>query len=504
VQFLELLRQELRLRLDHAEGGSLLRVFALDMAHLIPLARRELLGIRFDVTLAQTQISAADEDMSRLDSQLVSILGRVNFTSPVEVKNAFKEKLGIDLTSTAKTALRPLMENCEAARLLRGWRKARALKAELQRLLEHVHPDGRLYPQLDSLGSDTGRIISSRPTLNNLSVDTGKRACILPDSPDDMIINPDFSREEPTIFAVEFKVKRLLDDINAGRDIYQGFAAEIYKDLTVGALSEGQLVVGKTHFLAIGYGEKPQALIRSAWEKEGRIMSEEEANRIFRAHMTCYPEIHEAIRRERHAARLGKIRFGLSKLGRRRLLLAYRQKPTASFISSELTKAKLRFFGSIPVASRTEKLAKSSPPEGKSSRLTARSEQKGQEILAAREQWIKWEEEALPEALRRIAELWAVKEKYRVIWAAQILAINFKIQAGGSDVLRWVEIKLEERLPASARVIFSNHDEVLVSCPRDLKSEVAEIIRATMCKGLSTLYPGVNVVAKVQFGNTWQ
>jgi hypothetical protein len=173
------------------------------------------------------------------------------------------------------------------------------------------------------------------------------------------------------------------------------------------------------------------------------------------------------VRRARISARQGRIRFGVSKLGRRRLLRPYRQESTASFVSSELTGAKIKFFGSVPAATRTERLANSPPPsEGRTPPQKAIVEEKAQAILAAREQWTKWAGDILPATMLSILERWAGKEKWRVSWDAQSLAINFKIQAGGSDVLRTVEIELEQRLPAPARVIFSNHDEAVVSCPK--------------------------------------
>jgi DNA polymerase I-like protein with 3'-5' exonuclease and polymerase domains len=388
--------------------------------------------------------------------------------------------------------------------LLRAWRTNEALRKELTRLVKLVHPDGRLYPDLDSLGTETGRIVSSKPTLNNLSVESGIRACILPDTPGDIIINPDFSREEPTIFAVEFKVKRLLEDINSGRDIYRSFAAEIYPDIAPESLSSVQLALGKANFLGIGYGEKPDRLIKNAWEKDGILITNEEADRIYKAHQKYAPEIHEAIRQARYAAYHGKIRYGQSKLGRRRLLFPYRDIPTASFLSKQITDEKKRFFGSVAAASKIERLAKAGdPPEGKSPSAKAKALARMAEIQFAREKWSAWEAGA-PSREERNNAVWISRERYRVVWDAQTLAINFKIQAGGSDVLRAVEIKLEERLPAPARVIFSNHDEVVVSCPREMREEVSEIIRSTMCECLSADYSGVKVMVKVDSADTWQ
>jgi hypothetical protein len=163
VHFLELLRQELNRLMDCAEGGSLLRVFSRDMEHLIPLARRELLGIRFDLVLANTMLGAVDDEDARLRKRLFELLGIENLTSSQVVKTAFKERLGIDLSATNKEVMKPLMETCEAAGLLRAWRTNEALRKELTRLLKLVHSDGRLYPDLETHSQQSfGRVWNTR------------------------------------------------------------------------------------------------------------------------------------------------------------------------------------------------------------------------------------------------------------------------------------------------------------------------------------------------------
>src|SRR5215510_1880316 len=75
------------------------------------------------------------------------------------------------------------------------------------------------------------------------------------------------------------------------------------------------------------------------------------------------------------------------------------------------------------------------------------------------------ETEILPTLEPKIMWAWESFEAWRVSWDAQQLQINFRIQAGGSDVLRRAEILVDARLLDGARLLLSNHDEICVSCP---------------------------------------
>jgi DNA polymerase I-like protein with 3'-5' exonuclease and polymerase domains len=352
-------------------------------------------------------------------------------------------------------------------------------------------------------GTETGRILTTKPTLNNLSVDTGVRSCILADQPGYVVVRNDFSREEPTICAVEFEVENLRADIVNGRDIYRGFATAIF-EVAYDQVSDEQLAIGKPNFLGVTYGEQVGGLIASA-AKEGRILTEETAAKIIEGFDTRYPEIRAAINQARSAARKRIIRYGKSRLGRRRLLLRCRAEPTQEFLNGALRKAKINFFGSVPLATRAAQLAvKANPPPGKSASARVKNAARAEAIQKARQQWAQWEAEILPGVKTQIAEAWNRKESGREFWDAQQLSINFRIQAGGSDVIRLSEITIDSRLPADCRIMLSNHDEAVVSCPREKAEEVKKIVQESMHEAFSLLYPGVPIRSEPEISETWK
>jgi DNA polymerase I-like protein with 3'-5' exonuclease and polymerase domains len=505
VEFLDLLRQELRRLMDCAEGGSLLAVFDLDMRYLPILSEREGHGIRFDVEFGRALVADATNTATAAESRLLELFGqpKVLLTSHPQVKKALARLLGEEIQDTSADTLKNLSARCEAARLLLDYRKAKAILTQMEGLLESVHDDGRIYPSFNMGGTETGRILSTKPTLNNLSVDTGVRSCILPDHPSYAVVKNDFSREEPTITAVEFNVANLIDDIVNGRDLYRGFAGSIF-GVAYEEVSDEQLAIGKPNFLGVTYGEQVRGLIASA-AKEGRALTEEMAAKIIEGFDTRYPEIRAAWNQARSAARKRIIRYGKTRLGRRRLLLRCRAEPTLEFLNGALRRAKINFFGSVPLATRTAQLAiKADPPPGKSASARVKNAARAETIQKARAQWAQWETEILPQVKEQIAEAWNKKELWRECWEAQQLQINYKIQSGGSDVIRLAEILIDSRLPAECRIMLSNHDEAVVSCPREKAGEVKKIVQEAMHEAFSILYPDIPIKSEPEISDTWK
>jgi DNA polymerase I-like protein with 3'-5' exonuclease and polymerase domains len=504
VELLALLRQELRRLLDCAEGGSLLPVFDLDMRYLSILSEREGHGVRFDVDFGHVLVTDATNTAISAERRLHEIFGaKVLLSSPAQVKKALEGVLGEEVPDTSADTLKALSARCEAAGLLISHRKAASILTQMGGLLEFVHDDGRIYPSFNMGGTETGRILSTKPTLNNLSVDTGVRSCILPDEPGYIVIKNDFSREEPTIVAAEFKPANLIADLLAGRDIYRGLATSIF-NIEYEQVSEKQLDKGKGNFLGLTYGESVAGLIASA-AKEGRTLTEEEAIQIIEGFDTRYPEIRTAINQAKRNARRRIIRYGKSRLGRRRLLLRCRAEPTKEFLNAAVSKAKKDFFGSVPRATRASKLAlKPDPPAGKSPSAQVKNAARAEEIRNARKQWAQWGAEILPRVMDHVAEAWAHKESWRECWDAQQLQVNFRIQAGGSDVIRLSEILIDSRLDSDCRIMFSNHDETVISCPREKAEAVKRVVQDAMHEAFNQLYPGVPITSKPEDSDTWK
>ena len=116
----------------------------------------------------------------------------------------------------------------------------------------------------------------------------------------------------------------------------------------------------------------------------------------------------------------------------------------------------------------------------------------------------RWEAEILPRVKEQIAEAWNKKELWRECWEAQQLQINYKIQSGGSDVIRLAEILIDSQLPVDCRIMLSNHDEAVVSCPREKAEQVKRIVQEAMHEAFSILYPDIPIKSEPEISDTWK
>jgi DNA polymerase I-like protein with 3'-5' exonuclease and polymerase domains len=311
-----------------------------------------------------------------------------------------------------------------------------------------------------------------------------------------------FQREEPRIAADVFNVKALLDDFHSGRDMYRGFAAAIF-EIDPEKVTPEQIITGKPNFLGRTYGEGPETLQKEA-AIAGHDLSDDLAQQICDAFDRTYPEIHEAWNQAKRDAGKGRITYGKSRYGRRRLLLPYRDEPTKGFTDRILNPALEEFFGSIKEVTKCRKLAaKPNPPEGKSESAKIKNTYRRSQIAEARLKWAEWETHLLAVHTDRIAKAWKKYEKRHVNWDAQQLDINFKIQDGASDVIRKAEILIDQRLQEESSILLSNHDEICVSCPKAKAAAIQKLVQDAMHEAFSFFYPAVPIVSDLEIHDTW-
>lgn len=141
-------------------------------------------------------------------------------------QQALKElhRLGYtNLKSTKEDFLKPIFDECEFVRDLlefRGLSKAMSTYGESW-LSSHVEPDGRVYSNFHVCGAATGRTSSSEPNLQNIPVRDGPdfRKCFVAGE-GNILIDADWSAQEPRIAAYLSQDEKLIEIFNSGKDVY--------------------------------------------------------------------------------------------------------------------------------------------------------------------------------------------------------------------------------------------------------------------------------------------
>lgn len=166
----------------------------------------------------------------------------INWNSSKQVVPLF-ELLGINCTTVdKKTKLRtksadikliePQKARCSIIEPYIEFKKTGQLvKAFGEKFLKLINPvSGRIHADFYQLGTDTGRLSSSNPNLQNLPHDEITRACFVAE-PGNQWISVDYSGQESFLMASIANDKAMLDElINGSKDMHALTAKMVFKD----------------------------------------------------------------------------------------------------------------------------------------------------------------------------------------------------------------------------------------------------------------------------------
>ena len=88
-------------------------------------------------------------------------------------------------------------------------------------------------------------------------------------------------------------------------------------------------------------------------------------------------------------------------------------------------------------------------------------------------------------------------------WERFTALVNTPVQGGTADGMKHALILIDQRLPKSARIVSTVHDEVVVECHEDTAEQCREIITTAMVEAMATLFPEVPVEVEANICTTW-
>jgi DNA polymerase-1 len=88
-------------------------------------------------------------------------------------------------------------------------------------------------------------------------------------------------------------------------------------------------------------------------------------------------------------------------------------------------------------------------------------------------------------------------------WERFTALVNTPVQGGTADGMKHALILIHERLPKSARLVSTVHDEVVVECREESANECREIITTAMVEAMAALFPEVPVEVEANICTTW-
>ena len=305
---------------------ELLELFRnIEMPLVTVLADMELDGIKLNTKAFKELSLELENRLIGLIEDIYSYSGcQFNINSPKQLREILFEKLKLPVVKKTKTGpstdeevLRALAPRHKLPALLLEYRQLTKLKNTYIDTLPDMQnfKTGRVHASFNQTGTETGRLSSSNPNLQNLPVktDVGKkiRQAIIPYDDQSVIVSCDYSQIELRILAHICKDEALIEAFRQDKDIHRITAALIY-GIEENEVTDTMREVAKRVNFGIVYGLTSYGLCRDLG------ISVDEAQRFIDAYFLRYPAVKAYIQEQIEKAE-GQG-FVTTILGRRRYL----------------------------------------------------------------------------------------------------------------------------------------------------------------------------------------
>ncbi len=289
------------------------------------LSRMEITGIKIDASFLKKLSGELDKRLDKLISGIYEQSNcEFNINSPKQLREILFEKLKLPVVKKTKTGpstdeevLTALADLHKLPAMLLDYRQLVKLKFTYIDVLPELidHKTERVHTSFNQAVTETGRLSSSNPNLQNIPIKTelgsSIRKAIIAFSTDSYLLSCDYSQMELRILAHVSKDKTLLEAFKLNKDIHRITASLIYgvkEDVVEGPMRE----IAKRINFGIIYGLSAYGLSRNL-----RIR-QEEAQGFIDAYFLRYPGVKEYI--ENQIKKTEEDGFVTTILGRRRYL----------------------------------------------------------------------------------------------------------------------------------------------------------------------------------------
>ena len=291
------------------------------------LLRMERTGVRIDGTALRRVRQEIEGELVRLEQAIREYTGAgVNLASPKQMGEFLFGRLNLDPTvrrtargqfPTNEELLLKLRDKHPVVDLFLDWRACIKLKnTYVDRLPDHVDPaDGRIHTTFNQTFTDTGRLSSSDPNLQNIPVRSERgqriRAAFVARGPGWKLLSADYSQVELRLMAAMSGDTRMIDAFRRGEDIHAQTASVVF-GVPLEAVTPRQRSHCKMVNFGIIYGI-------SSFGLASRLrIPRKEAQTLIDAYFAQYPAVHAYMGRTVDEARAHG--YAQTLFGRRRPL----------------------------------------------------------------------------------------------------------------------------------------------------------------------------------------
>ena len=201
------------------------------------LFEMEKAGICTDLAVLNEIAKETNDKINELSSQIYEQAGHeFNINSPKQLASVLFDELGLKSgkkRSTAVDVLEKLMDKHPIIPLLMEQRKYQKIYSTYAvGLAKHVQADGKIHTIFNQCLTTTGRLSSSEPNLQNISVRDEEakiiRKAFVP-SEGNVLLSADYSQIELRMLAHMADVVGMIEAFNSGEDIHTDTAMSVFE-----------------------------------------------------------------------------------------------------------------------------------------------------------------------------------------------------------------------------------------------------------------------------------
>ena len=311
---------------DKLKEKSLDQLFyTVEMPLISVLAKMEMKGVKIDEQFLKELSKSLEKRMIELIKEIYNVAGvEFNINSPKQLRGVLFEKLKLPVIKRTKTGpstdeevLRRLSKQHNLPKLILEYRQLVKLKSTyIDALPKLINPKtANVHTSFNQTGTETGRLASSEPNLQNLPIKTelGRqiRRAIIISQPDYCLLSADYSQIELRVLAHLSEDKNLISAFKKGEDIHKFTASLVYNQSREDISDQMRDVAKRVNF-GIIYGISSYGLSKDL------DISHEEAQSFIDAYFLRYPKVKDYMQKQINKAR--KDGFIVTLLGRRRYI----------------------------------------------------------------------------------------------------------------------------------------------------------------------------------------
>ncbi|MDE7100974.1 MAG: DNA polymerase I [Anaeroplasmataceae bacterium] len=289
------LKNECLTRLKAKDQLSLLTDIEIPLSRV--LGKMEFNGMKIDKNELERQKSFLAVDIEKITNQIYEYSGEnFNIASPKQLGIILFEKLGIPYPKKKGNNYSTDIETLETVKayhpiinLIIEYRaKTKLYSTYIIGLEEQIYPDGKVHTIFQQALTNTGRLSSVDPNLQNIPIRTEEghliRKMFVPNNPNNILYSADYSQIELRVLASMANVIKLQEAFNSGEDIHTKTAMEVFGKTEI--TKEDRRRAKAVNF-GIVYGISPFGLATDLG------ITNVEASQFIKKYYEVYPEIKE-------------------------------------------------------------------------------------------------------------------------------------------------------------------------------------------------------------------